>query len=87
MVLAPALALAAPTAPPPAPQTAIGEVKVVNETPGSRTIVDSTGKTHQVMKKITPAERKAAAERARKTREAKAKASEGAAAPKQEVGK
>jgi hypothetical protein len=62
-------------------------VKVVDETPGNRTIVDSAGHRHVVMKKITPADRKAAAERARLTRAAAAKrAADSASTRKQEVG-
>jgi hypothetical protein len=70
LALTPGLASSAPTPPPPAPQQQLGEVKVVDETPGSRTIVDSAGRPHVVMSKVTPAQRKAAAARARATREA-----------------
>lgn len=70
--LLPTLAWSRPTPPPPAPRQQLGEVKVVQQTRGTRTIVDTAGRTHVVMNRITPAERKAAAARARATREAAA---------------
>jgi hypothetical protein len=70
--LIPTLAWSAPTPPPPAPQQPVGEVKVIEETPGTRTVVDAAGNRHVVMRKVTPAQRKAAAARAKATREAAA---------------
>jgi hypothetical protein len=67
--LVPALAWAAPTAPPAPPQR-LGPVVVVQETRGTRTVVDSAGRTHLLMRRITHADRKAAAARAKATREA-----------------
>ena len=71
--LIPALTWAAPTPPPPAPPQKLGQVKVLDETRGTRTIVDAAGHVHLVMRRVTPAERKAAALRARASREAMAK--------------
>jgi hypothetical protein len=68
----PAFVAAAPTPPPPAPPQQLGTVTVVSETQGTRTIRDSAGQTHVVMKKVTQADRKAAATRARATRQAAA---------------
>jgi hypothetical protein len=68
--LIPALSWASPTPPPPAPPQKLGQVKVIEETRGTRKIVDAAGHVHVVMKRVTPAERKAAALRARASREA-----------------
>ncbi len=75
--LVPTLAWSAPTPPPPAPAQPLGTVMVVQETPGTRTVIDSAGRTHTLMRRITPADRKAAAARAKATRDAKAKAQAG----------
>jgi hypothetical protein len=72
--LVPALAWSAPTPPPPAPAQPLGQVTVVQETPGTMTVIDSAGRTHYLMRRIKPADRKAAAARAKATREAKANA-------------
>jgi hypothetical protein len=69
-VLVPALGWAAPTPLPPAPPQQLGPVVVVQETRGTRTVVDSAGRTHLLMRRITHADRKAAAARAKATREA-----------------
>jgi hypothetical protein len=70
LVLAPVLGLASPTPPPPAPAVKLGEVKVLEETRGTRTVVDAAGRRHFLMRRVTPADRKAAAARARTMREA-----------------
>lgn len=71
--LIPTLSWASPTQPPPAPPQKLGQVRVIEETRGTRRIVDAAGNVHVVMKRVTPAERKAAARRARASREAMAK--------------
>jgi hypothetical protein len=48
----------------------LGEVRVIDETRGTRTVVDAAGRRHYLMRRVTPADRKAAAERARPMREA-----------------
>ncbi len=67
----PALAWAAPTPPPPAPAQPPGQVTVVQETPGTLTVIDAAGRTHYLMRRIKPADRKAAAERLKATVAAK----------------
>ncbi len=69
--LVPALAWAAPTPPPPAPAQPLGTVTVVQETPGTLTVIDSAGRTHYLMRRIKPADRKAAAARLKATLAAK----------------
>jgi hypothetical protein len=76
LALAPVVASAAPTPPPPAPQQPLGDVKVLQETPGTRTILDAGGHTHTVMSKVTPAQRRAAASRLKATRAAAARKAE-----------
>ena len=71
--LIPALSWGSPTPPPAAPPQKLGRVKVIEETRGTRRIVDAAGNVHVVMKRVTPAERKAAALRARASREAMSK--------------
>jgi hypothetical protein len=77
LALAPALAAAAPTPPPPAPDQKLGQVTVVDESRGTRTVIDSAGRTHTLMRRVTPADRQAAAARAKATRETAQRLREG----------
>ena len=54
------------------PKQPPGQMTVIEETPGAITIMDSAGRTHTLMqmRSITPAQRKAAAERAKAERAA-----------------
>jgi hypothetical protein len=73
LAMLPLVTAARPTPPPPAPSLKLGKVTVIEETRGTRKIVDAAGRVHEVMKRTTPAERKAAALRARSSREAMAR--------------
>jgi hypothetical protein len=68
--LIPVFASSAPTPPPPAPEQKLGPVTIVQESRGTRTVIDSAGRTHYLMRRVTPADRQAAAARAQTTRAA-----------------